>query len=446
MLSFLCMQQHLLVALRCIGVAEMKCPVCDNDVYDKGSRDRGERHQYDCPCCGKFEITRTAIHILNTHAADDPKVKARLSHSIWLAPSDDDGWVSISSYNINEMMTKPLPSVHRQVAHLMNHLSIIAGDDYLAPLIFPPYEHMTARIGVVDKSRVHHLIKYTFDLGLTEATNGALMITPRGWEYINKLKTAVAEMKKKSESEPEPSKTPPSPQKTQAHCNTCGGKRESYVLAEHKEEDKGNLVQSSVKLEIIQCAGCKSLTFRKTIWCSEWDEFTHDDETGEMILLPGKTEEVWPAPSLRKKPEWADYIGDIELRSVLKEVYSSIDNNNLILASIGTRTILDRLMTITLDDPPDSFVEKVTALIDEGLIGPKEKETFLSLTDVGSASAHRGFAPKIQTVVQVLEAVEHILYRELVLPENAKNIKAATPERPPRKKKRKKKGPKTQSQ
>jgi hypothetical protein len=62
-----------------------------------------------------------------------------------------------------------------------------------------------------------------------------------------------------------------------------------------------------------------------------------------------------------------------------------------------------------------------------------EKETFLIITDAGSAAAHRGFAPDVPTFHAVLTAAEAFLYREFIMPKAAEAVRNATPARNPRK-------------
>ena len=54
----------------------------------------------------------------------------------------------------------------------------------------------------------------------------------------------------------------------------------------------------------------------------------------------------------RRKPEWAEKLDDdVLLRGVLEEVYQALNAGMIVLASIGTRTLLDRVMFLGIGDP-----------------------------------------------------------------------------------------------
>ena len=51
------------------------------------------------------------------------------------------------------------------------------------------------------------------------------------------------------------------------------------------------------------------------------------------------------------------------------------------------------------------------------------------MVDVGSAAAHRGFAPGKDTLDKVINATELFLYREFLFAVDAKAVREATPAR-----------------
>jgi hypothetical protein len=115
--------------------------------------------------------------------------------------------------------------------------------------------------------------------------------------------------------------------------------------------------------------------------------------------------------------------------NIIDEIYLLIDKNKFILASIGTRTLFDRAMYLAVGDKPGGFPGKINAIAVDGRIGEKEKDILLTMTDVGNASAHRGFSPDKSTFHQVLSAVEAFLHREFIAPKVACEIRKTTPKR-----------------
>lgn len=146
--------------------------------------------------------------------------------------------------------------------------------------------------------------------------------------------------------------------------------------------------------------------------------------------MPGTRTTVWPPPSTRQEPEWADQLEDEALGRVLDEVYVGLNQGLVVLATIGTRTLLDRAMFLKEGEQPNGFPGKLDAMVAKGRMGADEKDTFPVITDVGGAAVHRGFAPDSGTLNTVLSAAEALLYREFAMPKDSEAVRKATPRRP----------------
>jgi hypothetical protein len=146
-------------------------------------------------------------------------------------------------------------------------------------------------------------------------------------------------------------------------------------------------------------------------------------------MNPGIEVTYWPPPTKRKKPVWADDLDDEALRRVMDEVYQALNSGLIVMASIGTRTLLDRAMFLRVDDPPGGFTGKLKVMVERGHISESERETLLAMTDAGSAAAHQGYAPKAEHLDTIVATVENFLHREFVLKTAAGEVRAATPPR-----------------
>ena len=115
-------------------------------------------------------------------------------------------------------------------------------------------------------------------------------------------------------------------------------------------------------------------------------------------MIPGVKVIYWPPPTQRRKPEWAEKLDDDVLRGVVDEVYQALNAGLIVLASIGTRTLLDRAMFLRVGDPKGGFANKLNLMFEKGHIGKDERDILEAITDAGSAAAHRGFAPNTKTL------------------------------------------------
>ena len=146
-------------------------------------------------------------------------------------------------------------------------------------------------------------------------------------------------------------------------------------------------------------------------------------------MIPGIKVTYWPPPTQRKKPDWAESIDDDVIRGVIEEVYQALNSGMIVLASIGTRTLLDRGMFLRVGDPKGGFAGKLNLMVEKGHIGKDERDILQAITDAGSAAAHRGFAPNNKTLGTIIDTAENCLHREFVLKTAAGDVRKATPAR-----------------
>src|ERR1035437_4297212 len=158
------------------------------------------------------------------------------------------------------------------------------------------------------------------------------------------------------------------------HCNECHGETRHELLKQAHdrvfEEESG--VWWDTMHEMFECRGWKSVVMRRTVMCSEWD---------------GPDTQFFPPPVSRHKPKWFFEIPQ-EMRSLLKEIYNSLDANTTALPLMGARALLDMLMVDKVGDV-GSFAKKLKELESEGFISKKNRETLEVALDAGSAAAHQ---------------------------------------------------------
>jgi Domain of unknown function (DUF4145) len=409
-----------------LGGADMAdhCPICLN-VAEKGrDRDFGEKKQFRCPRCGPFEISRTASAMLGNRLEQDPLARARLSHAV-RSDTSETNWLFISSANIDELLHQPLPGIPQQLDSLVRWLAAQLGDNRFGHVVLPAPEHLAGVVGTADEESTERLIAYAVKRGLVDVdhigNDDSLGLTPEGWSMV--------EPPQKEEPKSHVESAATAPEIVKAHCNKCDGERNAYRRASHAVNQRDGEISWSDTYDVLECCGCNSISVRHEHWFSEWDDFDLDSVTGQPKLIPGIKVTSWPPPTKRRKPEWVDNLDDDVLRGVADEVYQALDAGLIVLASIGTRTLLDRAMFLRVGDPRGGFAAKLDEMVQNGHIGEGEKETLEAITDAGSAAAHRGFAPSANTLTTIVEAVENFLHREFVLKTAAKEVRKATPPR-----------------
>jgi hypothetical protein len=238
------------------------------------------------------------------------------------------------------------------------------------------------------------------------------------------------------------------------HCPDCGADRNAEVLAEDTLEatDEPSGIWYSSTYSILRCLGCDRRYIRLAQACSEDTDWEDDPETGEPFEAINERVTYWPSsppPSRtkRSRPEWLDpelslgFASDDpelsfglasdypELAVLLSEVYTALDNDLDILATIGIRTVFDYASQKLGTDPSQNFAEKLKELAAGNKIGGEEKEMLFVLTDAGSAAAHRGWKPPKHVIDHLLAALENFLERAFVLKHHIRRVKKVIPAR-----------------
>lgn len=202
------------------------------------------------------------------------------------------------------------------------------------------------------------------------------------------------------------------------YCNTCHRKTSHDRLKriDHTETVEGQRLWERF-FDVLQCRGCEELVLRRT--------FHYLEASG---YAPGCWDvRYFPPATSRKSPEWHEKLPE-EFKSLLYELYISLDGESLRLPLMGARTLVDMLMLEKVGDT-GGFKVKLKKLEEAGYVSSHGREVLEAALDIGSAAAHRGLAPSTSEVQSVMDIVEHMLQAVYVFPEVAKRLRDATPPR-----------------
>jgi predicted transport protein len=139
-------------------------------------------------------------------------------------------------------------------------------------------------------------------------------------------------------------------------------------------------------------------------------------------------EVIYPPVTYRTPPTWFDDLPDPTLRAISEEIYKSLQTGSHYLATFGSRTLIDRLIVLTVGDK-GNFPKGMQALQDEGKLSQHERDILSPVIDAGNAAAHRGWAPTKEQLAIILDTVEGLIHRLLVLPKLAEELEDAVPSR-----------------
>ncbi len=211
-------------------------------------------------------------------------------------------------------------------------------------------------------------------------------------------------------------------------CNVCKGKTKHFIRAVHDKHDDDGQFWFQQNLLIIECCGCENLAFVKKTLFSEDVLQGNDPHTGEQYEHEQWDEEIYPPVTYRNPPPWFEDLPDPTLRAISDEIYKSLQTSSHYLATFGSRTLIDRLIVLTVGDK-DNFANGLNALQEEGILSQHEREILNPVVDAGNAAAHRGWAPTKEQLEVILDTVEGLIHRLLVLPKMAEELEEAVPNR-----------------
>ncbi|MGT2440861.1 DUF4145 domain-containing protein [Bradyrhizobium betae] len=401
------------------------CPICKTSSnLEKPAG--GDYRRVECRKCGKFQITGSALAMLKFRL-NDTKSVARLSHATRaMSSKSETEWPEINSFNLDDMIKQPLPSVDRQMINLLAWAAAILEDDRLGSVELPDEDDLTAVIGTLDGHRVDDLISQTSDAGLIRLVpDHAISITSAGWDRLG------PPVKPEARDIAETTARPRTGEIIKAYCGVCHGEKNSWLRAEYTDKGGEGADRWSESYQTVQCCGCEKLSVRHELWRAEWDEADFD-ELGRPVTRRGTKVAYYPAQTVRAKPAWANRLDDETLRDVLDESYVALNNGQRMLASVGARTLLDRAGHILIGDVKGGFEGKLSALVGAGHISTQERDSLDAVADAGNASAHRGYTPAPERLSRIFDIIENFLHRAFVLAPAADDIRKTTPPRPKR--------------
>ena len=177
----------------------MNCPVCNSNLRSLPSERSGDRTDYNCPLCGTFGLSGTALAVLPGLLRGDPDRIAAFSHALRKMQMAGDRPFLGSDVCKRIIETTTLPTPAEQADNLIRWL----GDNMPGPgerVVLTPGEH-NAVIGAKSDEGFLFLVSGLTDEGLlrTDATMGPrarVTLTFSGWERYEELRKGAASGRK----------------------------------------------------------------------------------------------------------------------------------------------------------------------------------------------------------------------------------------------------------
>lgn len=205
-------------------------------------------------------------------------------------------------------------------------------------------------------------------------------------------------------------------EKIKALCAKCKKVTNHVIL--QKNETSGSTpdgyIQWSDVYQIIQCAGCDDISFRKVH--ADTEDF--DPYTGDYTEL----ESLYPERIQGRIPI-EDYLNfPTKTRRVYLETLKAPSNGMPLLAAIGLRSLIESIC-LEQKTKSRSLAKGIDELAGDGLLSQKQAEFLHSHRFMGNVAAHKIESPKPEHLIAALDIAETLLRTIYILPDIAKQIK-----------------------
>jgi hypothetical protein len=201
-------------------------------------------------------------------------------------------------------------------------------------------------------------------------------------------------------------------------CARCSGKTThvamASVIARTSDGYGGHSIDWRDTHQIIQCLGCKSLSYRVASSCSE--DFDHDEDGNTFYP---ETEKLFP-PRLERVKGLGDekFLLPKQVMDIYDETLAALHFRAPVLAAIGLRAMLESVCKDKNAVGRD-LLKKIDSLVDLRLLTPAGAQILHKIRTLGNAAAHEVKPHTEGQLALAMDIVEHLLKDVYILPKLA---------------------------
>lgn len=204
-------------------------------------------------------------------------------------------------------------------------------------------------------------------------------------------------------------------------CPRCVGSTAHKILANANLSGGDGHMDWQTDYQILQCSGCKTISYRSESSNSENFDY-RTDEYGNEELVYQITEKLYP-------PRIYGYSGLGEdrwllpdsLRRIYDETSSALTTDQPVLTGIGVRAILETLCKDKAANG-NSLFNQIDDLVSKGILTPARASVLHQIRTLGNLSAHE-VAPHTPAQLSLaMTVVDHLLEEVYILPEKTQRL------------------------
>ena len=203
-------------------------------------------------------------------------------------------------------------------------------------------------------------------------------------------------------------------------CQKCAGKTTHKALVtvdvRGSEGDHRHSFDWSDDHQIVQCLGCKSLSFRIASSNSE-DYYPISEDEYEY----GMAEKLYPPRLEGRKGLGNDTVYlPAKVRPIYDETLTALSVQAPILAAIGLRALVEAVCQEKEAKGGDLF-KRIDSLVEERVLTPAGATILHKIRALGNAAAHEAKPHSERQLALAMDIVEHMLKDVYILPKQAES-------------------------
>lgn len=194
-------------------------------------------------------------------------------------------------------------------------------------------------------------------------------------------------------------------------CTTCAGKPAHKVLASVDENDHDEYMSWYVHYQVVQCCGCKTVSFRRASSNSE-DIVQVGDHDWESAVQ----ESVYPS-RITGRQGLGDEVSYLPatVRRIYEETQAALMNESPVLSGIGLRALLETVCK-EKNAAGNDLLKKIDDLVTVHVLTPAGAAILHKIRTLGNAAAHEAKPHSDKQLGLAMDIVEHLLRDVYILP------------------------------
>jgi len=203
--------------------------------------------------------------------------------------------------------------------------------------------------------------------------------------------------------------------KHQLPCIKCMGETEHIVMVSVDQDGKEGqgdwTYQWNNNYQVVQCCGCKSISYRSAhINSEDYEQVSEHDFDSQVFedLYPSRVEG-------RKNLESYYHYLPIKVLRIYKETLVALNNNSPVLVGIGLRALVE---TICKDNKADggNLFKQIDALVAQSVLTPSGSKILHKIRTLGNDAAHEVKPHNAKQLSLAMDVIEHVLREVYILP------------------------------